>query len=128
LEAIPKNYDFLDSMFLRKDYEAPQLLKCFYEAFPSCCGASIIHGFYGTPTEFTKDLLVAEARAAKEKRGLVTLIVNDRQLGIYAKVLKEKGWQHVFTTSNPNHQDETILYLYVKNIGARDFNEVKKVA
>jgi hypothetical protein len=120
---VPKNFVFLGDQKI-EDYGIT-LTKMLNSPYPTCCGAQIIHGF--TSLVLTQShtqrvaLIAAQVRVAEAaKIGMLLAMVNHSQKLTLHKAFEECGFKLVSCTSNPNHDDNTTIYLYVKLIGKKD--------
>lgn len=120
---VPKNFMFLGAAKLH-DYGST-LSRMLNSPYPTCCGAQIIHGFTSLIMMHSHAARVAavaaQIRQAEVARiGMLLAIVNHTQKPVLGKVFEECGFNLVSCTSNPNHDDGTTIFLYVKLIGKKD--------
>jgi len=107
-------------------------------AYPLCCGAQIISG-YPYVTTYTydnqralptvkscqellrKDLAVHVVSASRNNAGMVVTIINHTQRDQYdyGKVLEEFGFRAVAAASNPVHVNQTRIFMYTLDLGAK---------
>ena len=123
LSPVPKNFSFLSSVNL-VDYSG-LLSKITNSPYPTCCGAQILHGFSVLQVARSHAdrvaMINAQVHAAIQcKVGMLIAIYNHTQKPTCAKAFEECGFKVVSTTSNPNHQDTTTIYLCVKVIGNKE--------
>lgn len=91
--------------------------------YPACCGAQVWSGFSSIPKG--RDFLVKEAESAiarsiSYRAGILSCIVTKQQFinnPEIHEVLVEKGFECVSSSGNPNHNNETHLFLYHKPLG-----------
>ena len=97
--------------------------------FTYCCGARIIYAFgypppaYGTIKQQKDELArwrkrIKAGLQAFEKQnsdiGILTLTVNNKQLSAMKPVLRALKWKLSCTATNPQHNNQSTIYLYSK--------------
>lgn len=126
---VARSFNFLSNLKFEKS-EVNYGSTLIYEPYPMCCGAAILYNFYASsPQAYEKLIAPSIARAVVEKKGMLMGIINETQAQSGAKKALEKfGFTCVFAASNPNHNDNTTIYMYIKNLGMKDIEIKKSVA
>lgn len=118
---VARSFNFLSNLKFEKS-EVNYGSTLIYEPYPMCCGAAIIYNFYASNQAAYERLIIPSiTRATLEKKGMLMGIINHTQAEVGAKAALEKlGFTCVFAASNPNHNDNTTIYMYIKNLGMKD--------
>jgi hypothetical protein len=94
---------------------------CNITEYPYCCGIKIINRLGTDLATFKKDIPLMVRRGSSV--GILTVAINQNQVGLgFDKVLERYGFRRVAMASNPVHGDETVVSLYVREVGAKSYD------
>ena len=103
--------------------------------FENCCGCGIAFGFSGMyptddkyKTEFmVRDLKQAINEANSNGYGQLLAILNDYQKDDkgWGDIFKDNGFILLSESTNPNHDDDTTIYTYIRELNPYRFKILK---
>lgn len=103
-----------------------------FSGFPACCGAAIMSNFGHTSgmkitKEYAKilrgNIEKVEKACKVSRKGMVVAILNHNQESAgLREVFEDCGFERLYATTNPNHDNTTRLFLYAKNIAPGNIN------
>lgn len=84
--------------------------------FPHCCGINVIANWHGPKIEVEKEIKdIIKYIPTEESAGMYLVALNNIQISRYKNILKKYKFKLLRKRTNPVHNNQSLISLYVYN-------------